>query len=368
MTATRRTVELVGYPFATIGIGVQLRSLARVLEYLGLNVVVRDCWRPDMNIVNIDTGQLSSIETDPVQADARIFCSTPQEVVSQYILHPELFKDIPTVAHYAWEFDRIPRCLKLSQEITDEVWAISRFCAQAFRSEIKSALVIPNSIEHCKDIEITKSKIKNQNVSVLTCLDVNSSLQRKNPKGAIAALQNLSAKHEKNMIDLTIKLNNANSQSVSYITEALMNFPIKEIITETQTGAETLKLVADADVFVSLHRSEGFGLVIAEAMALNTAVITTAFSGNMDFCTAENSYLVDFDLVPMSYKEYPHIDWGFWAEPDLEGATEQLKSIIADRDQLAHKTQAAHEDIWKKYSAAAIAKELRKSKLISDLL
>ena len=83
---------------------------------------------------------------------------------------------------------------------------------------------------------------------------------------------------------------------------------------------ELLSLYACCDVFLSLHRSEGFGRGIAEALQLGVDVIATSFGGNTDFCTGPLAHAVSWRLVPIPRGSYPHADGHYWAEPDIDHA------------------------------------------------
>ena len=95
---------------------------------------------------------------------------------------------------------------------------------------------------------------------------------------------------------------------------------------------ESAALINCCDCYVSLHRSEGFGLTIAEAMLLGKPVITTGYSGNMDFTTIETSLLVDYELIPVQQGDYPYSKDEMWAEPDIEQAGDYMKKLVNDKD------------------------------------
>jgi glycosyltransferase involved in cell wall biosynthesis len=83
-----------------------------------------------------------------------------------------------------------------------------------------------------------------------------------------------------------------------------------------------------ADSYVSLHRAEGFGLGLAECMALGKPVIGTAWSGNLDFMTNANSCLVDYRLVPVGEGEYQYAEGMQWAEADVDHAAACMKRLV----------------------------------------
>jgi len=100
------------------------------------------------------------------------------------------------------------------------------------------------------------------------------------------------------------------------------------VLAETMEENEVFNLIRCCDAFVSLHRSEGYGLAIGEAMFLGLPVIATSYSGNMDFMTPENSMHVGYRLVPVPPGAYPHGEGQHWAEPDLDGATEHMTGLL----------------------------------------
>jgi len=132
------------------------------------------------------------------------------------------------------------------------------------------------------------------------------------------------------------------------------------VIDESLSRFDLLSLVASTDAFVSLHRSEGFGLPIMEAMALGKPTVATAYSGNMDVTTPETSFLVPYDLVELtrSHVVYPA---GFrWADPDLESAAGEMRSVVFDderRTRTARAGQARVRDLCSPGAGAAVIRD-----------
>jgi glycosyltransferase involved in cell wall biosynthesis len=98
---------------------------------------------------------------------------------------------------------------------------------------------------------------------------------------------------------------------------------------ELLPAGDRLALVAAADCYVSLHRSEGLGLTMAEAMAVGTPVIATAYSGNLDFMPAGSALLVPAAEVQVGPGHYYPAE-GHWADPDLDAAVEMMRRVEAD--------------------------------------
>jgi glycosyltransferase involved in cell wall biosynthesis len=131
------------------------------------------------------------------------------------------------------------------------------------------------------------------------------------------------------------------------------------VVDRSLDSRERDALVAGCDCYVSLHRSEGFGLTLAECMALGKPVIGTAFSGPADFMTDENSYPVPFELtrVGADCEIYPAD--GTWADPDLRRAAELMRRVVEDPGEAAEKGARAMRDVERMYSPAAIGELIR---------
>ena len=228
MSVKKHTIEIVGYPNSNIGISVQLRSLANALKHLGFNIVLRDCWEAGQNILNNEQTDFLNHTNSNEQPDVRIFSSTPHEVTSLYLKSPSLFDAMPTIGHFAWEFQRLPRHLHIAKDLTDEIWSISNFVAPSFIQPNKPVITIPNGIEHCyaaikNEAGFESTRKGPETFNILIAFDVNSSVFRKNPYGAIDALWMFQKMHGEAKFDVTIKVNNADKNHEDAL-KAKLNF------------------------------------------------------------------------------------------------------------------------------------------------
>jgi hypothetical protein len=148
------------------------------------------------------------------------------------------------------------------------------------------------------------------------------------------------------------------------LKEAAASHPDVHLLEGRLAAPERDGLMTAADCYVSLHRAEGFGYTLAESMWVGKPVIATAYSGNLDYMTADNSYLVDNRLVPIGEGHDPYPARGVWAEPDVEHAARLMQEVFENREEAARRGARASADIRASHSPEAcgsvIADRLRR--------
>mgnify|MGYP006096361345 FL=1 len=164
----------------------------------------------------------------------------------------------------------------------------------------------------------------------LSMYDVHSTRERKNPEGAIDAYK-LAFPNITSHTALVVKVNNASEAELTEIQDFIGNRSDIILINRILSRYEVDSLISCCDCFISLHRSEGFGLVIAEAMTLGKPVIATNWSGNQDFMNTENSGCVNYSLTKLEKNYGPYDAGQLWAEPDLDHAASLIKKIFSDK-------------------------------------
>ena len=146
---------------------------------------------------------------------------------------------------------------------------------------------------------------------------------------------------------------------VRALGEAAAGFNVR-FIDEHLRKSEVNSLLASCDCYVSLHRSEGFGLTMAEAMYLGKPVIATSYGGNMDFMNVNNSFPVRYDLVEITQDFVDYKKGSVWAEPDVDHAAELMQTVYGDREKAAGVGQAAADHIKRHFSPENTGAEIRK--------
>jgi glycosyltransferase involved in cell wall biosynthesis len=252
------------------------------------------------------------------------------------------------VGFWSWELARIPESWHIGLELVDEIWTPSRFVADAIRPLTKKPVYVaphPVAIGAAGRKRRAAFGIPDEVFAVATIFDMASCFARKYPLAAIRAFRNAFGANGQAL--LIVKVSGASSEPalMEELREAAGGASNIRIVEENLTRADMLDLIASVDVLLSPHRSEGFGLTLAQAMLARTAVIATGWSGNLDFMNETAVKLLSFDMVPVADPQGCYAEDGqVWAEPDVAEATAALTELAADRSRLAQLGSAGHEE------------------------
>ena len=189
--------------------------------------------------------------------------------------------------------------------------------------------------------------------------DFFSTLRRKNAAGLIEAFARAFAPGEGPRLLLKTINGRLRPEAESELRRKIAHHPDIELIDAYLDPAQNAALLARADCYVSLHRSEGFGLTLAESMALGTPVIATGYSGNTDFTTPQNSYLVDWTPTRVGPECDIYPAEGSWAEPDLDHAAELMRRVWQRPEEAHAKADRARDDIHRLYAPEVVGRLAR---------
>lgn len=255
-----------------------------------------------------------------------------------------------------WELDRLPIHVAKALPFYDEIFAPSQFIANTFSQYLDVApAVIPQPVSIPSQFA---KNIAGDRLKIFTFFDVGSYPDRKNPKAAIQAFQMAFPKNFKD-VELVVKVRGFGGMEIrkTLLDYALRDHRIK-IIDKTVDRAEIDSLVQACHVFLSLHRSEGFGFGPAESMACEKIVISTDYGGTRDFVTAQTGFPVNYRLIPVEEGQYPHYQHQLWADPSIEQAASFLKQVYEDFDTAAAKGVLGRKWLTQEYSFAAVGKKI----------
>jgi hypothetical protein len=241
-----------------------------------------------------------------------------------------------------WELPNLPPLWCDVLGAMDLVLAPTHFVQTVVESNIPGAqtlhfpIVIPMATEARPDR--ARYGLPERGLVFLSAFDVASDLHRKNPWAAIEAFQAAFVAQEP--VRLVVKLNNSTLWShvqplLDRLRQTAMDDRRVVLVDEHLSQIDLFSLYASCDVFVSLHRAEGLGLILMEMMSLGKPVIATAYSGNMDFTSQENACLVDYDMVPVesthtSYQEESARSATLWADPRVATAVAWMRRLYAE--------------------------------------
>lgn len=266
------------------------------------------------------------------------------------------------IACWFWELETVPEQWLPAIDAVDEIMVASAFVEAAFRRVTDKPIVrIPLPLYRVPDSGLQREDfgIDSEKFVFLCTFDFQSSIERKNPFATIEAFR-LAFPAWREDVCLLIKSSNGHRavEQLRRLLNATSGDPRIVVRDDVIARAHVQALQRCCDAYVSLHRAEGFGLGMAEAMALGKPVIATGWSGNVDFMGVGNSILVDYRLIPVQPGEYPHSEGARWADPDIKAAAAAMRRLV-DEPGLAKKLgDLASESVKQQLSSAKVAKAL----------
>ena len=272
------------------------------------------------------------------------------------------------IGYVFWELDQVPESQRLGLDMLDEVWVASEYGKAIY--ERNAAIPVRNVGMAVEPLPLP-SALSRQDFGIsetsfvfLATMDSFSFLDRKNPLGLIASFQTAFPIGTTPDVILLIKTQNrtrVGDPNQIRIWNAIDELASRDyrirIMDETMPYRDLLGLKRVCDCYVSLHRAEGWGFGLIEAMQLEKPVIATGYSGNMEFCSAQNCFLVDYDLIDVLPREYIFVQRGSrWAEPSIPSCAAHMRRVMDDRPGAAARAKLARSDVISRFSVGATAR------------
>ncbi|HEV2775296.1 MAG TPA: glycosyltransferase [Solirubrobacteraceae bacterium] len=349
-------VNLAGYLDATVGVGEAARHVAGALQAAGVAVA-----RVGLSSRGAPRSQ-EGAPTDTPEHPITLVCANPDAMTgARAELGAGAFDGRHVIGMWWWEVSAVHGRWVRAFDLVDEVWAGSRFVADIF------AAVAPVPVVHVP-MPVPEPVISAAGRDALglpphrflfgLVYDYASVVARKNPLGLIDAYVRAFGDDERvGLVLKTLGGERAPAEHAEVLAAAGTHAGITVIDAHLPTEDKNA-LIRELDCYVSLHRSEGFGLTIAEAMLLETPVIATNYGGSREFVTAFNSLPVDARMVAIGPGHDPYPADGEWAEPDLDHAAACMRAVLADREGAQARAQRARAEVVAHHAPAVAGRAM----------
>ncbi|MFC5528573.1 glycosyltransferase [Cohnella yongneupensis] len=324
-------INLIGYARSETGMGESCRLAARAIESAGLPFGIISV---DLdNLVNMDISWAHKENAVPHYKTNIFHINAPEMPLVAGRFGGSLFQDRFNIGYWHWELPEFPDEYMHGFELLDEIWVPTKFVRDSIAAKSKvPTIVIPHGVyvEELPDhLNRQWFGLPNNRFLFLCMYDSYSIKARKNPQGVIDAYRKLTSECDL-PVDLVVKINHPTAEETAALWARLEGIPNVRIIDQVLGRTEVKALIRCADCVVSLHRSEGFSLPLAEAMYLGKPVIGTNWSGNTDFMNASNAGAVDYQLVKVGQDYGPYRAHQIWAEPDIDHAAYLMRKMATD--------------------------------------
>lgn len=327
-------VTVVGFLGAVHGLGEGARLLLRGLADAGVDVRALDLSERVGFPVALPVTTPPPGETERGVVISHV---NPPELI-EWVLQTEavFLRGRRHIGYWAWELEEAPADWIPAFDFVDEVWTPSEFAADAIRriapKHIKvSAAPYPIYLNARPPADRGRFGLPEDRVVVFTAFDLRSTAQRKNPRAALAAFQRANRQlGGPALLVCKVVGGDLYPEMLAALAAEVADDPSVRLMTDNLTSEEMAVLTASVDIVLSLHRSEGYGLLLAEAIWQGKATVATGWSSNVEFMDESSSALVRFELVPVA-GDGPIYRSGRWANADVADAAEQLAALIADK-------------------------------------
>lgn len=352
-------VNVAGYLRSELGIGEAARQLISALDAVGVPALPVGLFAPgsrqghgyvaghhDRNPFSIN---LICVNADGLPAFA-------EEAGAGF------FAGKHNIGVWWWETSEFPDRYMHAFPYVDEVWVGSRFIAEALSAVSPVPVVhVPVALEFPHAPALRPGQLGLPDAfTFLFSFDYSSVLARKNPVGLVEAYARAFSPDDGTALVLKCINGHLHPSDHRKVRAAVADREDIVLVDRYLDRSEKDRLMASCDCYVSLHRSEGFGLTLAEAMYLGRPVIATGYSGNTDFMNGGNSYLVGYDLVTIGEGADPYPPGGHWAEPDLDEAARLMRHVFEHPEEAAERGHRAAVDIRAGHAPVVVGHALQR--------
>lgn len=353
-------VLFIGYVEASLGLGQSLRGLIRAAAGTPVPFAIRPYDR------NVESRRIGAFEPERYDRENRFRINVMELAGDQLpllldYLGPWRVDASRNVLRTYWELPQAPAQWAGALSRVDEIWAPNAFVAEAFAAIHAGPIhIVPPcvALDFAGPAERAAFGLAPDVFYFIFTFDYHSYPARKNPLGLVEAFQ-AAFPDRSQRVGLILKSTGA-PQDHAAAERAVARLAAKDprivVIDDTLPRDGLLSLIACSDCYVSLHRSEGFGLAMVEAMLLGKPVIATDFSGSRDFLSQETGFPVAYELRPVKHGDYIFADGQLWAEPDRDSAAAAMRRVCEDRHEAARRAARGQAFVAARYGRAAVGR------------
>ncbi len=330
------SITFVGHPYACTGVGEQLRSHLRAAAAASLPAQVLDIFRHAPRSDPEHTALVAPLETQTLGTGLRVFHVNADEVLRTLRRLAETGQDFAAgrnVIVPAWELSRYPAEWAGALRRFDAVWALSGFIQASLQAAGIASTLVGQPVELPTGALLPRRYfgLRESAFVLLGMLDLTSFSDRKNPQALLDLADRLRRREPWRELQLVLKVKAGEEGAAEWAAPLRASHPQAVILDQPLDSLHTRSLLAACDCLVSLHRAEGFGRTIGEAMWLGRLVLATGYSGSLDLARPGTALLAHHRLVPVPHGAYPHAAGQVWAEPDVDDAVALLDAALHDR-------------------------------------
>lgn len=354
-------VNLIGYLRAETGMGENARLLVRALETTGL----------PLSLHNLDLGVVARQDDDsyghaasdfPYDLNLFVVNADQIPVVFEH-LGPAATAGRYNVGYCMWEQEELPDAYRAAFSHLHEIWTATAFTADAFSRKAPIPVRrVPYPVAPLAapaDLDIRARLGVPREAFLFTYLfNYLSFFERKNPLGAVRSFRRAFGDDPGKVLLIKTSQKDYAPEEHRQLVEEVGAAGNIRLVDHYLSRDEVNALMKGCDAYLSLHRSEGFGLTVAEAMACGKPVVSTTYSGPRDFFDHNNGYPVRFELIELQEDHGPYPRGSHWAEPDLEHAATELRRLVDDPDERGRLAERARRDMEQHYSFQAVGRNL----------
>jgi glycosyltransferase involved in cell wall biosynthesis len=350
-----RGVNVLGYLTAELGVGEAARQLVGSLS-------ASQCPHATIVLDRTSSRLGHPFEDHGLEAaryDVNLICMNPDALPElARDLGPTLFADRTNIGLWWWEVTELPAACQRAFSLVDEVWVGSAFVQRALHDASSTPVwAFPMPVEFRESPRRPRCDLGlPEGFLFLFSFDYFSTAARKNPLGVVDAFCRAFADGEGPQ--LVVKSINGDHHRVELeeLRARARERSDVTIIDGYLKPEDKDALMASCDAYVSLHRSEGFGLTLAQAMWAGKPTVATAYGGNTEFMTEENAYLVPYALAPVGPDASPYPANGTWAEPIVGKAAQLLRRIVDRPDEAAERARRGQRELRARHAPARVGR------------